>query len=114
MLGLILILMLASIPAVLAWFFVDLLPFKRRIWPKIIGALSGGLLVAGLMMWNDAQEGFCCREYKATAWTELWFYVPLCLVLALTAYPVIAFASSLRRLLLGKGVPETPPTDVFE
>jgi hypothetical protein len=109
MLGLVVLFALANGPAILVWFLVDLFPVRSRLWPKIFGALCGGLFLSGMLMWDDAQEGFCCREYKATALTELWFYTLVAFVLALVFYPAVALASHVKRLWLGKSSAVVPP-----
>ena len=60
-------------------------------WLRVaVSCLVVGLVYSALLMWDDAAAGFCCRQYHATAWTEMAFYVPLALLFALLGAVVLA------------------------
>ena len=108
--GLVFVVLLAAIPAVAALLVLDFIfPLRRRT--TMIGALFiAGALPSGLLMMEDAEQGFCCREYPATYLTELGLYIPLALVMALFAWPIAAIARHLKRRIFGpKDRPASDP-----
>lgn len=70
-------LLFIAAPSFLFWAVLGLTPRIGRWWRIVIGALGGGAAFSAALMWEDAADGFCCREYPATVWTELSLYVPL-------------------------------------
>lgn len=92
MAGMILIALISTIPALLAWLVLRLFGFSNKTWRSVCSSLAGGLIVSGMFMWEDAEQGFCCREYKATVFTELEFYLPLAVLFALLALPMVLAA----------------------
>lgn len=59
-------------PALIAWlallFWVQSGPIVRVVAASGIG----GIVLGGMTFWDDWPQGFCCREYSATLWTEGW------------------------------------------
>lgn len=57
-------------PYLIAW--AVLLHFwnGRPIARCLLAALIGGAALGGLVFWDDAASGFCCREYPASFRTE--------------------------------------------
>lgn len=112
--GLSFLAILAAIPAVLIFLAIEAWLLKFSRYSKVAAALSGGILVSGLFMANDAETGFCCREYRATFLTELWLYVPLALSSAFIAYPIVALVARIRRKIIGRRNAEPEIYQVFE
>jgi hypothetical protein len=80
------------------WGLSLLLLSRTKAWLRVtISSLSSGVIWSGLFMWEDAADGFCCREYHASVWTELYMYVPLAIVFAGASALVVAMADFFRR-----------------
>jgi hypothetical protein len=74
------------IPTIVIWLILSRVAKLHR-WLNIFASgLAAGLLFSGILMWEDAAEGFCCREYHATVLTELAMYLPLALGFAVVAW----------------------------
>lgn len=85
-----------AVPALLAWGGLSFFPRLSRGWRIAMAALVAGMLFSGLLMWLDAAEGFCCREYPATVWTELWLYIPVGLLFSVAASLVLFVADAIK------------------
>lgn len=112
--GLSFLIALSAVPAVLIFLAIEVWLARFIKFPQIAAALCGGALVSALLMINDAETGFCCREYHATVLTELWLYIPMALVSALFAYPIVAIAAWISRSIVRKRNADSDIHRVFE
>lgn len=85
------------VPAAVAWLLLGYVPRVRRFTRIVLGALIGGMVSSGAIMWEDGVDGFCCREYHATAWTELPMYALQALSFAVLSAAILALCDLLTR-----------------
>ena len=90
-----------TIPPLLIWLLLSRLTRISGVWRLAASGLLVSILYSTLLMRDDAAEGFCCREYHATIWTEMPFYTLLAfafaLVCCLTLAAVVSLASLFRK-----------------
>jgi hypothetical protein len=59
-------------PYVIPWLLIVRFTSIRPMNRVIIASLVGGAFFGTLSFLDDYEQGFCCREYSATIWTEKW------------------------------------------
>ncbi|MFM5893641.1 MAG: hypothetical protein ACKOQM_04325 [Novosphingobium sp.] len=87
---------LLAAPYLLTWVLLLFAMPNRPLVRALTSALAGGLVWGGLVFWEDWAEGFCCREYPATLWTEKWLLVGDVMFLALVALVPIGALELIR------------------
>ena len=84
-----------SIPTLIVWKVLRAIPSFPTRGRVAVAAFIGALPLAVFVFWADATEGFCCREYPATVWTELPGFGLMVLMFAVLGYLVAAVAERL-------------------
>lgn len=88
---------LLAAPYLISWVLLLCAMPKRPIVRSLAAAMAGGMVWGGLVFRGDWAEGFCCREYPATLWTEKWVFV---LDIALFALPGLIPIAALELIRL--------------
>lgn len=73
--------------------------------------IAGPLPVVGFAVLIDREQGFCCREYPVTFWSELPTYALYWAMAAAIALVPVLIA---RKLGLGEHQPTQPDSSVFD
>ena len=73
--------------------------------------IAGPMPIVGIGLLIDMEQGFCCREYPATFWSELPTYVLYWGVAMAIALVSVLIA---RKLGLGERKPARPDSSVFD
>jgi hypothetical protein len=73
--------------------------------------VAGPLSIVGLGLLNDMEQGFCCREYPVTFWSEVPTYALYWGMAAAIALVQVLIA---RRLGCGERKPAEPDSSVFD
>ena len=85
------------VPVIAFWFLLRRVGAFGRWWPIIIGGLLNGAIFSLLLMGDDANEGFCCREYRATAWAEIPLSIAFAAALAVVGAVAAFMVDNLMR-----------------